>query len=107
MPFQSLLRPQWHSLHPPSSATAPMSASSGALPSPASHLPLPCLLYTSAAQIKKIVESRPFLFTQIADDLFFFETFHVSGMPAVSYTHLPDDADIGAVADDGGCSECH
>lgn len=37
--------------------------------------------FDSAAQIKKIVESRPFLFTQIADDLFFFETFHVSGMP--------------------------
>ena len=37
--------------------------------------------FDSAVQIKKIVESRPFLFTQIADDLFFFETFHVSGMP--------------------------
>ena len=37
--------------------------------------------FDSAALIKKIVESRPFLFTQIADDLFFFETFHVSGMP--------------------------
>ena len=37
--------------------------------------------FDSAAQIKKIVESRPFLFTQIADDSFFFETFHVSGMP--------------------------
>lgn len=32
-------------------------------------------------RIKKIVEGRPFHFTQIADDLFFFTTFDVSSMP--------------------------
>lgn len=37
--------------------------------------------FDSAAQIKKIVENRPFLFTQIADELFFFTAFNVSGMP--------------------------
>ena len=37
--------------------------------------------FDSAARIKKIVENRPFRFTQIADDLFFFKTFNVSGMP--------------------------
>lgn len=42
--------------------------------------------FDSAAQIKKIVESRPFRFTQIADELFFFDTFHVSGMPVTILT---------------------
>lgn len=37
--------------------------------------------FDSAALIKKIVENRPFLFTQIADELSFFTTFNVSGMP--------------------------
>lgn len=37
--------------------------------------------FDSAEKIKKIVESRPFRFTQIADDLFLFKTFNVSGMP--------------------------
>lgn len=37
--------------------------------------------FDSAEQIRKIVENRPFRFTQIADELFFFTTFHVSGMP--------------------------
>lgn len=37
--------------------------------------------FDSADRIKKIVESRPFRFTQIADELFFFSTFKVSGMP--------------------------
>lgn len=37
--------------------------------------------FDSAERIKKIVENRPFRFTQIADELFFFDTFKVSGMP--------------------------
>lgn len=37
--------------------------------------------FDSAEQIKRIVENRPFRFTQIADELFFFKTFNVSGMP--------------------------
>jgi peroxiredoxin len=37
--------------------------------------------FNTAEQIKKIVENRPFRFTQIADELFFFKTFKVSGMP--------------------------
>ena len=37
--------------------------------------------FDSADRIKKIVENRPFRFTQIADDLFFFDIFKVSGMP--------------------------
>lgn len=39
--------------------------------------------FDSAARIKKIVESRPFRFTQIADELFFFTTFNVSRMPVM------------------------
>lgn len=37
--------------------------------------------FDSAEQIKKVVENRPFRFTQIADELFFFKAFNVSGMP--------------------------
>lgn len=37
--------------------------------------------FDEAEKIKKIVETRPFRFTQIADELFFFDTFKVSGMP--------------------------
>lgn len=37
--------------------------------------------FDSAEQIRRIVENRPFRFTQIADELFFFKTFNVSGMP--------------------------
>lgn len=37
--------------------------------------------FDSADRIKKIVENRPFRFTQIADEMFFFSTFKVSGMP--------------------------
>ena len=37
--------------------------------------------FNTAEQIKKIVENRPFRFTQISDELFFFKTFKVSGMP--------------------------
>lgn len=37
--------------------------------------------FDSPDRIKKIVETRPFRFTQIADDLFFFSLFKVSGMP--------------------------
>lgn len=42
--------------------------------------------FDSAAQIKKIVENRPFRFTQIADELAFFQLFNVSGMPVTILT---------------------
>lgn len=37
--------------------------------------------FNSAEQIQRIVENTPFRFVQIADELFFFDLFHVSGMP--------------------------
>ena len=37
--------------------------------------------WNTADQIKKIVENRPFLFTHIADDLFFFNLFKVQVTP--------------------------
>ena len=42
--------------------------------------------FDSAAQIKKIVENRPFRFTQIADEQVFFQIFNVSGMPVTILT---------------------
>ena len=37
--------------------------------------------WNTAEQIKKIVENRPFLFTHIADELFFFNLFKVQVTP--------------------------
>lgn len=42
--------------------------------------------FDSADKIKKIVENRPFRFIQIADERFFFDVFHVSGMPVTILT---------------------
>lgn len=42
--------------------------------------------FDSATQIKKIVENRPFRFTQIADEQAFFQIFNVSGMPVTILT---------------------
>ena len=44
--------------------------------------------FDSATQIKKIVENRPFRFTQIADELAFFQLFNVSGMPVTILTDM-------------------
>lgn len=55
--------------------------------------------FDSAEQIRKIVETRPFRFTQIADDLFFFKTFNVSGMPV---TILVDRKGIIRCIEEGG-----
>lgn len=54
--------------------------------------------FNTAEQIKKIVENRPFLFTQIADEMFFFNTFKVSGMPV---TILVDKKGIIRCIEDG------
>lgn len=42
--------------------------------------------FNDATQIKRIVENRPFRFAQIADELFFFNTFGVKGMPVTILT---------------------
>lgn len=42
--------------------------------------------FDDAAQIKRIVENRPFRFAQIADELSFFTTFGVTGMPVTILT---------------------
>lgn len=39
--------------------------------------------FDSAAQIQRIVEETPFRFIQIADELFFFNLFKVTGMPVM------------------------